>query len=93
MTRITGWPPGLLQDDSRELSSWFSSRLGARYQVDLRCAEIRAERLAQARARVDAAGIPTLPELIEKLGHWACLGVCGEDVKDSEATPQTACSP
>ena len=44
MTRITtGWPPGLLQDDSRELSSWFSSRPGARRLVDERCAEIRAE--------------------------------------------------
>jgi hypothetical protein len=37
----TGWPAGLLQDDSRELTRWFSSRLGARYQVDLVCKEIR----------------------------------------------------
>jgi AAA+ superfamily predicted ATPase len=26
----TGWPPGLLQDDSRELSRWFASRIDAR---------------------------------------------------------------
>ena len=26
----TGWPPGLLQDDSSELSRWFASRLDAR---------------------------------------------------------------
>lgn len=26
----TGWPPGLLQDDSRELSRWLSSQPGAR---------------------------------------------------------------
>ena len=29
----TGWPPGLLQDDSRELSRWFASRLDARYVI------------------------------------------------------------
>ena len=29
----TGWPPGLLQDDSRELSRWFAGRLGARRQA------------------------------------------------------------
>lgn len=27
----TGWPPELLQDDSRQLSKWFASRLDARY--------------------------------------------------------------
>jgi len=27
----TGWPPGLLQDDCRALSKWFSTRLDARY--------------------------------------------------------------
>lgn len=29
----TGWPPGLLQDDSRELSRWFASQPGARRVV------------------------------------------------------------
>lgn len=29
----TGWPPGLLQDDSRELSRWLASRPGARRLV------------------------------------------------------------
>jgi hypothetical protein len=29
----TGWPPGLLQYDSRELSRWFAGRLGARRLV------------------------------------------------------------
>jgi hypothetical protein len=27
----TGWPPGLLQDDNRRLSQWFSTRLGAKF--------------------------------------------------------------
>lgn len=27
----TGWPPGLLQDDSRKLSKWFASRPDALY--------------------------------------------------------------
>lgn len=27
----TGWPEGLLQDDSRELSRWFASRIDARH--------------------------------------------------------------
>ncbi len=27
----TGWPPGLLQDDSRALFRWFASRMDARW--------------------------------------------------------------
>lgn len=29
----TGWPPALLQDDSRKLHKWFASRLDARYVI------------------------------------------------------------
>lgn len=29
----TGWPPGMLQDDSRELSRWLANRPGALYQL------------------------------------------------------------
>lgn len=29
----TGWPPSLLQDDSKELSKWFASRIDARYVI------------------------------------------------------------
>ena len=29
----TGWPPGMLQDDSSELSRWLSNRLDARHIV------------------------------------------------------------
>lgn len=47
----TGWPPGLLQDDSRELSRWFSSRPDARAAVDRVVAEILA---ARARPNVGA---------------------------------------
>lgn len=102
MSRITGWPPGLLQDDSRELSAWFASRLGARHQVDLRCAEIRAERerrgppsrefvrsvnsnpafrLEQARKIIEAAAVPTLDEVKQRLGPWSDLEVCGKVTK------------
>lgn len=42
----TGWPPGLLQDDDRKLSRWFSSRPDARRRVRERCDEIRAEQEA-----------------------------------------------
>ena len=38
---MTGWPPGLLQDDDRKLSRWFASRPGAKRLVDLNCEEIR----------------------------------------------------
>lgn len=38
----TGWPPGLLQDDSRELSQWLASRPGARYQVRMALAKSNA---------------------------------------------------
>lgn len=30
----TGWAPGLLQDDCRELARWFSTRLDARWLID-----------------------------------------------------------
>jgi hypothetical protein len=30
---MTGWPPGLLQDDCSGLSRWFASRPDARYLV------------------------------------------------------------
>ena len=36
MVLRTGWPPGLMQDDSRELSRWFASRIDAR-----RCGRVR----------------------------------------------------
>ena len=37
----TGWPPGLLQDDSRALFDWFASRLDARQRVRDVCGEQR----------------------------------------------------
>jgi hypothetical protein len=40
----TGWPPGLLQDDSKPLSRWFASRIDARWTVRKVAAEIRALR-------------------------------------------------
>lgn len=36
----TGWPPGLLQDDSKELSRWFASKPDARHIVRQVCKEI-----------------------------------------------------
>jgi len=36
---ITGWPPGLLQDDCRALSRWLANRLGARYYFNLQMKE------------------------------------------------------
>lgn len=36
----TGWPQELLQDDSRELSRWFASRIDARRCVRVRLMEI-----------------------------------------------------
>ena len=41
MTTPTGWPPGLLQDDSKGLSRWLASRPDARRIVREVCAEIR----------------------------------------------------
>lgn len=42
MINTTGWPPGLMQDDSRELSRWLSERLGAKHQVREVAHKIRA---------------------------------------------------
>lgn len=43
----TGWPPGLLQDDSRELSRWFASKPDARCRVRAACADIARARLLE----------------------------------------------
>ena len=40
----TGWPPGLLQDDSRELSRWLASKPDARRRVREACADIARAR-------------------------------------------------
>ncbi|WP_341918602.1 hypothetical protein [Polaromonas sp. YR568] len=42
-TPKTGWPPGLLQDDSKQLSKWLASRPDARQIVreNIRLAEIK----------------------------------------------------
>jgi hypothetical protein len=45
----TGWPPALLQDDSRELARWFSSRPDAREVVERVAAEIREQRERERR--------------------------------------------
>lgn len=61
----TGWPPGLLQDDSRKLSDWFSSRVDARWTVRQVCAEIERNRMTDKQPEaleladmLDAAGLP-----------------------------------
>lgn len=47
----TGWPPGLLQDDSRELSRWLASRPDARQLVRLVQRELREKAKAEAAER------------------------------------------
>lgn len=45
MRHMTGWPPSeLMQDDSKELSHWFSEKPDAMRLIRERCAEIEAER-------------------------------------------------
>jgi hypothetical protein len=48
---MTGYPPGLLQDDDPQLSKWFASRPDARRVVRSVCKEIEDERLQIVRAR------------------------------------------
>ena len=51
----TGWPPGLLQDDSRELARWFASKADARRRVREACESIRS-RVLTANTQPDALG-------------------------------------
>ena len=75
----TGWPPGLLQDDSRELARWFASRLDARRVVRKVCEEIRMNRFAQeARAIKGEIGMKDQREAFEE---WAA-----EELFDLERT-------
>jgi len=39
----TGWPAGLMQDDSSALSKWFASKPDARYVAACNAARIRQE--------------------------------------------------
>lgn len=49
----TGWPPGLLQDDSRQLFGWFANRANARAEA----------RMAAREAALTGSGEPTpLPD-------------------------------
>lgn len=42
---VTGWPAGMLQDDSRELSRWLASRPNAKAEARDAALSIAAERL------------------------------------------------
>lgn len=54
----TGWPPGLLQDDSRELSRWLANKPDARRRVREACADIARARQEQDG---DRRGLKTIP--------------------------------
>lgn len=54
--KITGWPPGLLQDDCRGLASWLSSRPDALYKLR----ELYAEQVQPAQGE-----LPSLPSPVE----------------------------
>lgn len=47
----TGWPPCLLQDDSKKLTEWFTSRIDARWVVHQVCKEI-AEKLNDTKTNI-----------------------------------------
>ena len=53
---MTGYPPGLLQDDDPQLSKWFASRPDARRVVRSVCKEIEDERLHIVRAHTARCG-------------------------------------
>ena len=47
----TGWPPGMLQDDSNRLSEWFASRIDARWVVRKVCADIEVKRKMKGKTK------------------------------------------
>ena len=66
----TGWPPGLLQDDSRKLSDWFASRVDAHWTVRQVCAEIERNRMTdkQPDALICAAHLESIDKHVLKSG-------------------------
>lgn len=44
---VTGWPPGLLQDDCPKLTAWFTSKVDAKYYFKLMMAD--RHRMSQER--------------------------------------------
>lgn len=61
MSIITGWPPGLLQDDSRPLSRWLAGRADA-----WRLARLAAKSAGELQA-VDRSPQGTAPERLHPL--------------------------
>lgn len=70
----TGWPPGLLQDDSRKLSDWFASRIDARWTVRQVCAEIERNRMTDKQPEA-----LRLADAHKELGWIACTPEWGKD--------------
>lgn len=77
--QTTGWPPGLLQDDSRELSWWLSTRLGAKYQLQRnnmqtnKTPEALAEEILRAASDFAAAKLALYGRQDPSLGNPADL--------------------
>ncbi len=59
----TGWPAGMLQDDSRELSRWLAGRAGAR-----QCARAAAEKCLLPAGHT--AGFAQAPDCAPALGAF-----------------------
>lgn len=49
----TGWPPGLLQDDSKKLTNWFASRIDALYTMRKVLDEMEDHRMTYATRTID----------------------------------------
>lgn len=59
----TGWPPGMLQDDSRDLSRALARAPGARRLADQAATEIKLEELGRSLERLPAMAWATLRAL------------------------------
>jgi hypothetical protein len=83
----TGWPPGMLQDDSRELSRWLANRPGARLQVSAADLDAReSEREAALRAAVCEAYVPPEEPCGEKCRQGRRVGhVCRQPIEEFPA--------
>jgi hypothetical protein len=70
----TGWPPGLLQDDSRPLSRWFASRPDARHTFN-RGTEMTTTHTPGPWTAIDVEGDPSRSFTIDAGVHIGSLAV------------------
>ncbi len=92
----TGWPPGLLQDDSRPLSRWFASKPDARRMVRLAVATLKEKPTmndTQITITTNPAEIAALIEADAQAQENQAMNLTPAPAPTPEPTPEPTTAP